>query len=68
VIFVDYHGPRRSNPMRYVMKPILSMLEPYAMDLWREELPAFMPAEIEAEQIASDFYFGGLYQKVVLSL
>ena len=68
VIFVDYHGPKRSNPMRYVMKPILSMLEPYAMDLWRDELPAFMPADIKKEQVSSNFYFGGLYQKVVLKL
>ncbi len=68
VVFVDYHGPRRSNPMRYVMKPILAMLEPFAMDLWREELPVFMPPEIKPEQISSSFYFGGLYQKVVLDL
>ena len=68
VIFVDYHGPQRSNPMRYVMKPILTMLEPFAMDLWRDELPEFMPTEITPEQIASNFYFGGLYQKVVLNL
>ena len=68
VIFVDYHGPRSSNPMRYVMKPILTWLEPYAMDLWREELPAFMPAEVKPEQIESEFYFGGLYQKDVISV
>jgi ubiquinone/menaquinone biosynthesis C-methylase UbiE len=68
VIFVDYHGPQRSNPMRYVMKPILSILEPYAMDLWRDELPAFMPADIKPGQISSDFYFGGLYQKVVIKI
>jgi ubiquinone/menaquinone biosynthesis C-methylase UbiE len=68
VIFVDYHGPKRSNPMRYVMKPILSWLEPFAMDLWREELPAFMPQSIKPEQIESEFYFGGLYQKIVLSV
>jgi ubiquinone/menaquinone biosynthesis C-methylase UbiE len=68
VVFVDYHGPQRTNPMRYVMKPILAMLEPFAMDLWREELPAFMPPEIEVEQVDSKFYFGGLYQKVVLNL
>ena len=68
VIFVDYHGPKRSNPMRYVMKPILTLLEPFAMDLWREELPAFMPAGIKPEQITSSFYFSGLYQKVVLQL
>ncbi len=68
VIFVDYHGPKRSNPMRYVMKPVLALLEPFAMDLWREELPAFMPAEIKPGQLSSSFYFGGLYQKVVLKV
>lgn len=68
VIFVDYHGPKRTNPMRYVMKPILALLEPFAMDLWREELPAFMPAGIKPEQLSSSFYFGGLYQKVVLKV
>jgi len=68
VIFVDYHGPKRSNPMRYVMKPILTTLEPFAMDLWREELPAFMPDNITPAQIQSTFYFGGLYQKIVLTV
>ena len=68
VIFVDYHGPKKSNPMRYVMKPILTWLEPFAMDMWRDELPAFMPDDVRPEQIDSQFYFGGLYQKVVLQL
>jgi ubiquinone/menaquinone biosynthesis C-methylase UbiE len=68
IVFVDYHGPKKSNPMRYVMKPILTWLEPFAMDLWREELPAFMPEGIDPEQLDSKFYFGGLYQKVTLQL
>jgi ubiquinone/menaquinone biosynthesis C-methylase UbiE len=68
VIFVDYHGPKRSNPMRYLMQPILTLLEPFAMDLWREELPAFMPADIKPDQLSSSFYFGGLYQKIVLTV
>ncbi len=68
VIFVDYHGPKKSNPMRYVMKPILTWLEPFAMDLWREELPSFMPESVKAEQLQSEFYFGGLYQKIVLTV
>lgn len=68
VVFVDYHGPRRRNPFRYLMKPVLTWLEPFAMDLWRQELPAFMPDTVRPEQIASEFYFGGLYQKVVLSV
>jgi len=68
VIFVDYHGPRRRNPFRYVMKPILTWLEPFAMDLWREPLPAFMPASVRPEQLTYQTYFGGLYQKVVLTV
>jgi hypothetical protein len=38
------------------------------MDLWRRELPAFMPAGIRPEQLHSEFYFGRLYQKVVLTV
>lgn len=68
VIFVDYHGPSRRNPFRYIMKPVLYFLEPFALDLWRNELPAFMPEEIRPEQLETKFYFGGLYQKVVINL
>ena len=68
IIFVDYHGPKKSNPMRYVMKPVLTWLEPFAMDLWRDELPAFMPDSISPDQVESEFFFGGLYQKIVLTV
>lgn len=68
VVFVDYHRPGRSNPIRYVMKPILAMLEPFAMDLWRHELQEFMPTGIKPEHNSSSYYFGGLYQKVVIQL
>ena len=68
VIFVDYHGPKKRNPMRYVMKPILTWLEPFAMDLWRHELPEFLPDTVRPDQVESTFYFGGLYQKVVLTV
>jgi ubiquinone/menaquinone biosynthesis C-methylase UbiE len=68
VIFVDYHRPRRRNPFRYLMKPILTWLEPFAMDLWRQPLPAFMPPSVRPEQLTSETYFGGLYQKVVLTV
>ena len=68
VVFVDYHGPKRSNLLYYLMKPILMVLEPFALGLWREELPVFMPEEIMQDQISTHYYFGGLYQKVVLDL
>ena len=67
IVFVDYHAPRRSNPLRYFMKPLLALLEPFALDLWRNELTEFMPESIRPEQVESSFYFGGLYQKVVIT-
>ena len=50
------------------MIPVLTWLEPFAMDLWRQELHAFMPENITPDKIRSTYYFGGLYQKAVLQL
>jgi ubiquinone/menaquinone biosynthesis C-methylase UbiE len=67
VVFVDYHGPRRTNPLRYVMRPVLHWLEPFALDLWRTQLRHYLPEHIAPQQVSSTFYFGGLYQKVVIT-
>jgi ubiquinone/menaquinone biosynthesis C-methylase UbiE len=68
VIFVDYHRPSRINPFRYVMVPILKTLEPFAMDLWRKELVDWIPDRVSPSAIEKRTYFGGLYQKVVVTL
>jgi ubiquinone/menaquinone biosynthesis C-methylase UbiE len=68
IIFVDYHRPARANPLRYVMRPILGTLEPYALDLWRTEIAAWLPAGAEPAAVDKQVYFGGLYQKVVVTL
>jgi hypothetical protein len=49
------------------MRPVLKWLEPFALDLWRTELPAYLPRDIQPAQIKSEFYCGGLYQKVVIT-
>ncbi|HLF32360.1 MAG TPA: rhodoquinone biosynthesis methyltransferase RquA [Xanthomonadales bacterium] len=67
VVFVDYHGPNRSNPLRYLMSHVLRWLEPFALDLWRNELPDYLPQDIKPEQVRSEFYCDGLYQKVVIA-
>jgi len=67
VVFVDYHQPQRRNPFRYVMIPILSSLEPFAMDLWRKEIAEWLPDEARNASIDKQTYFGGLYQKVVIT-
>jgi ubiquinone/menaquinone biosynthesis C-methylase UbiE len=67
VIIVDYHKPQRSNPLRYVMSPILRLLEPFATDLWRNEIAAYLPASPSPSSMVKETSFGGLYQKVVLT-
>jgi ubiquinone/menaquinone biosynthesis C-methylase UbiE len=68
VIFVDYHRPSRLNPFRYVMVPILKALEPFALDLWHNELADWIPEGVSPSAVQKQTYFGGLYQKVVITL
>lgn len=67
VIFVDYHRPARGNPFRYLMQPVLALLEPYAMDLWNHEIASWLPESVRPAAIEKRTYFGGLYQKVVIT-
>jgi ubiquinone/menaquinone biosynthesis C-methylase UbiE len=67
VVFIDYHRPQRSNPFRYLMIPILRWLEPFAMDLWDREISAWLPPGVAPSRIEKCTYFGGLYQKVVVT-
>lgn len=62
IVFVDYHNPSSLNPLRYVMIPILTSLEPFAMDMWRNRLEDWLP---RVTKVTKETYFGGLYQKVV---
>jgi ubiquinone/menaquinone biosynthesis C-methylase UbiE len=63
-IFVDYHKPHWSHPLRPVMSAVFAVLEPYAKGLWQNEL-------WDLAGLAGDFdwsketWFGGLYQKTV---
>jgi ubiquinone/menaquinone biosynthesis C-methylase UbiE len=67
LIFVDYHRPVASNPFRYLMVPILKLLEPFAMDIWRNEIAQWLPADVTPAKLVKQTYFGGLYQKVVIT-
>jgi ubiquinone/menaquinone biosynthesis C-methylase UbiE len=67
VVFVDYHKPATSSPFRYIMVPILTTLEPFAMDLWRGNIADWLPADCQYTHIDKQTYFGGLYQKVVIT-
>lgn len=68
VIFVDYHRPRMLNPFRYLMVPVLTLLEPFAMSMWRGEIADWLPPQTHVASIRKETYFGGLYQKVVVTV
>jgi len=67
VVFVDYHRPVSINPFRYIMVPILTTLEPFAMDLWNGQIADWLPIPYQQMQLKKDTFFGGLYQKVVFT-
>ena len=68
VIVVDYHQPQWSNPLRYLMTAVLKTLEPFALDLWRNEIAAYLPAGRPIASLRKTTRFGGLYQKVVITV
>lgn len=64
VIIVDYARPRWWHPLRYLFPVLLAKLEPFALDLWREEITGWLPGSCEANAHRR-LFFGGLYQLVV---
>ncbi len=68
LVIVDYHLPRRLHPLRYLFRHILGWLEPFALDLWNHDVATWLPTQVRPEQITKRTYFGGLYQKLVISV
>jgi len=64
VLLVDYHRPHAANPLRLIMSPVLWLLEPFALDLWRDEISAWLPEGFSGLQVHKQTLFGGLYQMV----
>jgi ubiquinone/menaquinone biosynthesis C-methylase UbiE len=67
VVIVDYHRPSRWHVMRPLMRLVFRKLEPYAMDLWNHEIQDFIPQRLQPTSTAKQTYFGGLYQRLVLT-
>ncbi len=65
VVVIDYAPPRRRNPLAWLMRPVLALLEPFALDLWRRPVAEFAPPLTISTR--PQRFFGGLYQLVVLT-
>ncbi len=66
-VFVDYHRPAWQHPHRYIMQPILKTLEPFALDMWNTEIAAWISPGNAPARVEKSTFFGGLYQKVVMT-
>jgi len=66
IVVVDYARPRWWNPLRYVWGPVLALLEPFALDLWESEIARWLPQSCR-QRLRKRSFFGGLYQKLVLT-
>jgi len=68
LVIVDYHQPARGHPLRYLFRPILDLLEPFALDLWEDEVSAWFPEGFTPANVRKQTYYGVLYQKVVVTV
>jgi len=67
IVLIDYARPRWWNPLRYLWGPVLALLEPFALDLWRHDVAAWLPAACR-RALRRRSFFGGLYQQLVISV
>lgn len=67
LVILDYHRPRQSHPLYWPMVAILKVFEPFAMDLWRNEIADWFPPEARVEAMSKTTYFGDLYQLITLT-
>jgi len=65
IVIVDYASPRWWHPLRYLWGPLLAVLEPFALDLWRKDIIHWLPPGV-ALPARKECFFGGLYQMVVI--
>jgi len=66
LVIVEYAQPRWWHPARYFWRIVLAALEPFALDLWRDDIAAWMPAE-GSRQTQVRRLFGGLYQMTIFT-
>jgi ubiquinone/menaquinone biosynthesis C-methylase UbiE len=66
IVIVDYHVPASWHPLRSLMRWVLRTFEPFALDLWKHDIARWLP-DGAARAIRKKTYYGGLYQKVVIT-
>ncbi len=66
MVITDFGKPAGWNIFfRFFWLPMLGILEPFAIPLWRHELADILPAQMGQRTWHQQKYFGGLFQKLV---
>jgi ubiquinone/menaquinone biosynthesis C-methylase UbiE len=66
LVLIDYHRPS-SRLWEGIMSTMYRIYEPFAYDLWMRDLSSWFPESMQSKSFHKDTYFGGLYQKVVVT-
>ena len=64
VVFIDYHNPDISNPLRYFVRMWNRLFQPFAEKLWDREINSFATKQDKIIWRKTT-YFGRMYQKVI---
>lgn len=65
IVFIDYNKPAWWNPFRVIVQIFNRLYQPFAEDLWNNEIKDLASSKGQFEWKKST-YFGGMYQKVVV--
>ncbi|MCL2875119.1 MAG: rhodoquinone biosynthesis methyltransferase RquA [Betaproteobacteria bacterium] len=65
-VFIDYSNPTKWHPIRYILRIVNHLLEPFAHTLWKNEISHYAS---KAEQFIwkKKILFGGVYQCVIVT-
>ncbi len=66
LIAIDYHKPHWAHPLKPLTSMIFNTLEPFAKSLWWHEIAHYV-SDAECFNFEKTTYFGGLFQKVVIT-
>lgn len=67
ILVVDHARPSRWHPLRYLWLPVLALLEPFAPDLWAGDIGAWLPDLWARRTLRNTSFFGGLYQRLIVT-
>lgn len=67
IMIVEFSKPYRWNPFRYLWRIFLAVFEPFALGMWWTDMRDMIPSYARSWPIRRERFFGGLFQKVVIS-